>query len=51
MVCCAQEKRPTYIQEDRLNMFLQGGADNYRDQIKIDTKPVLQPWHLKVAQR
>jgi chemotaxis protein MotA len=48
MVMLVSKKTPTYIQ-DRLNSFLQVERHNYLDPIKVDTKPVVQPWHLKVA--
>jgi chemotaxis protein MotA len=48
MVMLVSKKTPTYIQ-DRLNSFLQVERHNYLDPVKIDTKPVVQPWHLKVA--
>jgi chemotaxis protein MotA len=48
MVMLVSKKTPTYIQ-DRLNSFLQVERHNYLDQVKVDTKPVVQPWHLKVA--
>jgi chemotaxis protein MotA len=48
MVMLVSKKTPTYIQ-DRLNSFLQVESHNYLDPVKIDTKPAVQPWHLKVA--
>jgi chemotaxis protein MotA len=48
MVMLVSKKTPTYIQ-DRLNGFLQVERHNYLDQVKVDTRPVVQPWHLKVA--
>jgi chemotaxis protein MotA len=48
MVMLVNKKNPTYIQ-DRLNSFLQVESHNYLEHVKIDTKPVVQPWHLKVA--
>jgi chemotaxis protein MotA len=48
MVMLVSKKSPTYIQ-DRLNSFLQVESYNYLEHVKIDTKPAVQPWHLKVA--
>ena len=48
MVMLVSKKTPTYIQ-DRLNSFLQVECHNYLEHVKIDIKPVVQPWHLKVA--
>jgi hypothetical protein len=48
MVMLVSKKTPTYIQ-DRLNSFLQVESHNYLEHVKIDTKPIVQPWHLKVA--
>jgi chemotaxis protein MotA len=48
MVMLVSKKTPTYIQ-DRLNSFLQVECHNYLEHVKIDTKPIVQPWHLKVA--